>query len=613
MNILGLVIGHDATAAIVSDGKIIAAINEERLSRIKKHIGFPYKAIEKTLEICGLTGKDIDVVTIASIDSQYFSKHLAKFLFDKTTLSTAERLLSTIHRKLDKKSAGKYFRERLAKELELLGISAPIHYMDHHLSHATAAYYTSGFKDPLIFTLDGAGDDLCSSINIVENGYVKRISSSYYMNSPGYFYSRVTAHLGFKPLRHEGKITGLAAYGNPKKYYGQMSELLGLSPDGRQFHSPRFMGVEKNRAKYMLKVLKGVLSGDLSDLSWRGKGMDEMMVEALSGCELRDDVAAAAQKRLEDVVVGLVKNHVIDTGKKKIAMAGGVFANVKMNQRIAEVEGVAEVFIHPAMGDEGIAAGSALLHYQNHLEKNGKVLKPKKLTNMFLGPEYSESEIKKALEKRGYKPKKVKDIEKYIASAIDSGKIIGWFNGKMEFGPRALGNRSILADPRDASLNDKLNDRLKRTEFMPFAPSALAEAAPKLYKNSGYGLYTAEFMTITFDVYKEWAEKAPAVVHIDNTARPQLVTKKNNPTYYKIIKEFEKLTGLPLIINTSFNMHEEPIVCTPDDAIRSFEVDCVDILALGSYVVESHEPKGEYEIREESSEVQALESDLGVY
>ncbi|MBU1652207.1 carbamoyltransferase, partial [bacterium] len=268
-----------------------------------------------------------------------------------------------------------------------------------------------------------------------------------------------------------------------------------------------------------------------------------------------------------------------------VVLAGGIFANVKINQCIAEIDGVQSLFVHPNMGDGGTATGAAMLVWADHLRAQGKTYEPEAIDEVYYGPGYDDREIEKALGNYSFQFRKSNDIEADTAEMVAHKKIVGRFNGRMEYGPRALGNRSILADPTDPAINDWLNERLSRTEFMPFAPSALYESANKLYRNYTAGEYASYFMTITFDVEKEWAEKARAVAHVDNTARPQVVKKQANPSYHKILQEYEKRTGLPLFVNTSFNAHEEPIVCTPDDALRSLGNKCVDALSIGSFIV----------------------------
>jgi len=300
----------------------------------------------------------------------------------------------------------------------------------------------------------------------------------------------------------------------------------------------------------------------------------------------KENLAASVQLHLEQNMLKYVNYWVERTGLHDVVAAGGVFANVKLNQRIAESSAVKSFFVHPHMGDGGIAVGAALYALAGHRLSQGSVLKPEKLANVYFGPSFGQDEIQDALEKHGLRAKDSNDIEAETAQAVAKKKIVGFFQGRMEYGPRALGNRSILADPTDRKINDWLNKRLHRTEFMPFAPSALESSAAAFYENYGASAYPAKFMTITFGVPKEKEEIAPAVVHVDHTARPQVVDKITNKRYHNALRAYEDITGLPLLVNTSFNVHEEPIVCSPDDAIRSFEKDAVDVLVMENFIVE---------------------------
>jgi carbamoyltransferase len=284
-------------------------------------------------------------------------------------------------------------------------------------------------------------------------------------------------------------------------------------------------------------------------------------------------------------MIKYIKYWLKKTGKKNIILAGGLFANVKLNQFIHELKEVKNIYIHPGMGDEGLALGSSFLS----LKEKKKSIKRKNLKNVYFGEEFSNQEILKILEKKNdikYTKYSNKSLAKKVAKDLSDGKIIGLFTLRMEYGPRALGARTILADPRDKTINDWLNKRLHRTEFMPFAPVVLEEEAEKIFDNTKGAKYTSKFMTITFNVNKNWIKKIPAVTHIDNTARPQFIDKKTNLKYYLIIEEFYRITGIPLTINTSFNMHEEPIIDNPKNAIRSLKNGAIDYLVLENYIVE---------------------------
>jgi carbamoyltransferase len=279
------------------------------------------------------------------------------------------------------------------------------------------------------------------------------------------------------------------------------------------------------------------------------------------------------------VATTYVSHYLKQTGARNLVLSGGVVANVKLNQRLKEIPGVEKIFIHPNMGDGGCGTGAALLEFQG----NGHLKQP--LKDVYLGPSYTADEIADALQRAALPFDRYTPIEPKIAALIAAGHVVARFNGRMEYGPRALGNRSILYHAKEPEVNQWLNQRLGRTEFMPFAPATLNEARHECYKNVDGGEYAAQFMTLTFDCTEDMKRTSPAAVHVDGTARPQLVTETSNPSFHAILTEYRKLTGIPSVINTSFNMHEEPIVCSPDDAIRAFLQGNLDYLAIGDFLV----------------------------
>jgi len=559
MIILGIHEGHDAGAAILKDGKILAAINEERLIREKLFTGIPKLAIKKVIQLAKITPDQIDRVAIAGTlgvmaslgwTNISFKKKLYQFLCNHMYLPRT-KLFIPLQRTLFKPLRNK----KVKNYIQNIGIKAPIEYVDHHLSHAASAYYTSGNKNSLIITSDGSGDAVSSSVYKGINGELIKLKEIPTYHSIAYFYAYITLISGFKMFRHEGKITGLAAHGDPDKCYKIFQKAFAFK-GGKPKNT--FNCIGQTAIKKLKKYLK--------DYS-------------------REDYSAAIQKRTENVMKKFVDYYADKTDLRDVAVAGGIFANVKINQRIAESEHVNSLFIHPHMGDGGLAVGAALCISAQELMKKGERLIPYKINNTYFGPEFSNEEIEKAIKETNHNGKYIENIEEYIAEKLTQKKIIGHFNGKMEYGPRALGNRSILADPTDPKINDWLNKRLSRTEFMPFAPSILDTGAPIYYKKYEKSKYPSQFMTITFDDAQE-AQKANAVVHVDNTTRPQVVSKEQNPRYYKILQYYEQKTGLPLFVNTSFNIHEEPIVCSPEDAIRSFDKGTVDVLVMGNWVLE---------------------------
>lgn len=608
MRVLGISpLDKDATAAIVEDGRILFAAGEERFSRVKQHKGFPQQAIEAGLKFTGLRTDDIDAVAYAFFpwdreaelmaegfahtdeQSERFPSAGLQRLLDEAdgrvpTRSTPIPGLGHPNEKMEKGFAKERFyqmagitgmsrkvtqkrneehrarsrasHQRWQQELETglhgLGLLGKLKRFEHHESHAAAAYHMSGFERALIVTLDGYGSGLAAAVSLGENGTIKRLHSVKFPNSLGSFYESVTSSLGFKPSRHEGKIVGLAAYGDPSV----LKEVL-LS---------RFM---QENGTYLIRESTNIYFS-----------------RYLASRFPKIDVAAAYQHVLEIVAANLVRHWIRETGCDALVLSGGVVANVKMNQRLYEVEGVRRLFVDPDMGDGGCGTGLAL-----HMTWPGGVRDS--ITDAYYGPSFTPAEMRAELERAGLPFSEPGDLATEAAQRISEGQVIARFDGRMEYGPRALGNRSIMYHARDPHVNQWLNQRLGRTEFMPFAPVTLWESRHDCYQNIAGAEHAAEFMTVTFDC-TEWMRKnCPAAVHVDGTARPQLVKREVNAGYYDILKAYERISGSPTLINTSFNMHEEPIVCSPHDAVRAFLLGNLDGLILGPYFVPN--PKSEEE------------------
>jgi len=599
VNILGVNFGHDGTAALLSGGRIVAAVAEERLSRQKFHTGFPSRAILECLRIGGVSPDEVSVIALAGKFLPFEGReYLVDMLLDGNggedvfSFIPLRQLPSELVRVcLDpfvrrSKTLGPAARERVVAKFRALGFErASVEWFDHHLCHAASAYYTSGVDPALVITADQGGDWLSASVNVGRGGILRRLAGTSEV-SLGALYSAVTEFLGFTPNRHEGKVTGLAAFGDPERCAAPLRACIGVSDDGRRFEgrlnlTALYGNGFLSKIRRRLSILRQAL-----DRHWPSSAFAMRdQLHRLEG-EGREDVAAAVQRVLEDVIAEHVDAMVRESGLRDIVLAGGVFSNVKVNQRVFERPGIRSIFIHPNMGDGGNALGAALLKWAEVCRGRGDTFMPFRLADVYFGREYSDDEIHRVLDRFSLKPEPCPDLEAAVARHVAEGRIVGLFQGRMEYGPRALGNRSILADPRDRCINDVLNRRLRRTEFMPFAPSTLEERAGRAYVGYGPGSqYAAQFMTITFPVSNSFAKEAPGVVHVDGTARPQVVSQEANPRFYRIIAEFEKFTGVPSVVNTSFNMHEEPIVCTPEDAVRAFLAGAVDLLAIGPWMV----------------------------
>jgi carbamoyltransferase len=601
MKVLGISpLDKDSTITVVEDGRLLYAAAEERFTRVKLQDGFPWQALQDALRFTGFDAAEFDSVTYPFFTSEeetrLFQRNLEseREFIDESSSDTSARIRealgriperheqipgladanermekgiaktlayrilaseSVISRNVAKRGSEQWGREattfhrkwqdELEEALGELGLGSKLKRVEHHLSHAANAYYTSGFDEALIVTLDGYGSGMAGTISIGRGGRIDRLHGVEYPHSLGTFYESVTSALGFKPSRHEGKIVGLAAYGDPA-------------------------------------VLRDVLLSrfDLQPGSFRMREANNLYFARMLATQFpKIDVAAAYQHVLEHVATTYVAHYLQQTGARNVVLSGGVVANVKLNQRIRDLAGVDNLFIHPNMGDGGCGTGAALLEFAGH------PCLSKPLADVYLGPSFSDEQIAAALRTSQLQYSKYAPIEPKIASLIAGGKVVARFNGRMEYGPRALGNRSILYHAREPEVNQWLNQRLGRTEFMPFAPATLYEMRHECYRNVDGADYAAQFMTVTFDCTDKMKAESPAAVHVDGTARPQLVTATSNPSFYRIISEYHQLTGIPSVINTSFNMHEEPIVCTPDDAIRAFVQGNLDYLAIGDFLV----------------------------
>ena len=547
---------HESAVGVVVDGELIAAAAEERFSRIKNDGGFPRRALEFVMRQAGVTAADVDQVAYAALP--FYRERLRDLVGYGKNLAFQATCPGDVRSKL--RHAANYGRivlhkewlggtqRKVRQELARHGLAEKIVFVDHHRAHVASAYYSSGYDRCLAVSLDGYGSGHSGSFYLAENGRLQQLVEVPYPHSLGAFYKRVTQALGFKPNRHEGKIVGLAAFGDPSKLYDRIMARFDLRhPDYFRFKSAQDPFFEKK------------------------------LVDRYD----RADVAAAYQRVLEDVATHYIARWVKRTGVNAVACAGGVFANVKMNQRVMEIPEVGQLFIFPAMSDGGVGVGAALA-----LQADLRGLQPHRLEHVYLGPSYSEEEMEQALAESGLVFRRSPEPEKEVAAALAGNKVVARFNGAMEYGPRALGNRSILYPATDPQVNKWLNKRLVRTEFMPFAPITLDAAACELYDRIDRVRHAAEFMTVTVNCTARMRAESPAAVHVDGTARPQLVREKVNPSLHRILTEYQRRTGIPTLINTSFNMHEEPIVCSPQDAIRAFKDGRLESLSMGSFLAE---------------------------
>ena len=574
---LGLTDGITCGAALVQDGMVLAAVNEERLSRLKMAYGFPRQSIAEVFRIAGMKPQEVNLVTAATVNNYFFDGIRPfdgwiqgdKGFVRNAVFSTAGRFSQFLDRipgleSLYYRARWPIFSTRRRAIRSILktefNVTAPVEFIDHHLAHATSAYFTSGFNNAVVVSMDGGGDGLSSRLYIVRGGVFQQVATTSAYHSLGNYYAYITHICGFKAQKHEGKITGLAAHGQP-------------------IHLDLLNSMITHQGGQIRNVGGHVFHGAVT-----------MLEASLPNGWDRANLAASIQKHAEDLAVAYVRRHITSDNPKKLALAGGLFANVRINQKMYEIDGVEEIFVHPGMTDGGLAVGAALAPCVRDRQGPAMSWNREVIHDVYYGADFSSREMETAIQDSGLAFSKPESIEAEVAQLLAKGYVVARFNGRMEYGPRALGNRSILYQPADPSVNDWLNERLQRTEFMPFAPSTLHEAAGDCFHNHEGAQESARFMTITFDCTRWMKKMCPGVVHIDGTARPQLVLQEDNPSYYRIINEFRQLTGIPTIINTSFNMHEEPIVCTPDDAIRAFRLGHLDYLAIGDFLVPSPDP-----------------------
>jgi len=571
MYVLGIHIGHDSGAALVKDGEVIAAVNEERFTRVKHYAGLPWKSAAYCLKAAGIEAHQVDVLAIPQRQMNTDMRFLVRFDVDERRY-TPNRL----HR------AGKYAWRRMqdwwgarSRRNGHLIIHTPAYLrpleaglvdfvaVEHHLAHAASAYYHSGFQGrTLIITSDGIGEEVSLAVWLGEDGRIEPLYKVGAEGSLGWFYGVVTEALGWWIGDGEGKTMGLAPYGNPEKAKGCLDPILVQYQNGRLVKGHDF----------------GIPGGWNEVGTWHWHMRDVTYVhEQIQRCG-REHVAAEAQRLLEQEMLDIALSWLERTGTTQLACSGGVFLNVKMNQRIWESGRVTRQFIYPNAGDGGLAVGAALYAY--HLRSGDKTLRP--LRHVYSGPGFSNEEIEEALKVRKIPYRRCDDIAAECARLLAEGAIVGWVQGRMEFGPRALGARSILMDPRKPENKDIINARVKyREPFRPFCPSLIAEALDDYLVNARVDPY----MITSFDVRPERWKEIPAVVHVDGTVRPQVVEREVNERYWRLIHTFGELTGTPVILNSSLNIRGEPIVCTPHDAVICFFGTGMDYLAIGDFLV----------------------------
>jgi carbamoyltransferase len=561
MNILGICNGETSSACLMIDGKIISAASEERFSRIKMDKSFPLKSIQFCLTSSSLLHKDIDVVSYAwakgfkqDLHQQYLDRiNQLKNDLDAKKIAADRKKWEIFQDKKNRKG----FEDWVDKNIDTTKTIVKDYY--HHEAHAASAAYFSQFNNGVVMTCDGRGDFESATISDYNRFALKpltKIYSASSIDSIGYFYGRITGLLGFMPGRHEGKITGLAAYGDSK--------------------------AALDLCKKMIDVENGVIKSSL------GKFYSPFFQPYSSNLEeeiknyKREDVAASAQHHIENMMCSLLDFHLEKGNYSNInlMLAGGVFANVKVTQKLKELRKVKSIYVQPQMGDGGLCLGAAALANEELFTKsriNVKTRLTQELKSMFLGPNISSIPSKNKSDFH-FEDIEFKGAPKKLASVINNNIVVGFIQGRMEFGPRALCNRSILYKTSDSKINDWLNKRLRREEFMPFAPVIREEVAHDVIKEFDHSDVSLKFMTSTVRCTDSFILNSPATVHIDGTARPQIVSKESNLFIWHVLKEWEDLSGELALVNTSFNAHEEPIICDETEGLNSLKNNCIDEL-----------------------------------
>ncbi|MHC4840382.1 MAG: carbamoyltransferase family protein [Planctomycetota bacterium] len=571
MLILGINAHHaDAAAALFNDGQLIAAIEEERLNRIKHFAGFPSLAIAEVLRIAGADIRDVDQVGIARDSTANLRQKMAYVLRNLGKVRKAAR------KRLKDRAGLQGLEQQMA---EACGVSdsvikAKYKRVEHHLAHAASAYLVSPFEDAAILTIDGFGDFASAMLAEGKSGDIKVHSRVSYPHSLGILYTAICQFIGFDRYGDEGKIMGLAPYGEPV-FEDAFEKLLKLTDKGFELELAYFNhhteGVETGRDDQGSPHFEHLYTDMLTELF----GPPRVGREELTDRER--NIAASLQKRLEEAVIHLANLLQKKTGQRKLCLAGGVALNSVANAKILEHTPFEQIFIQPAAGDDGTAVGAAaILNQQAGLDRF-------EMKHSYWGSSFGDASIETSLQSAdGFEVSRLDDEQLFKATASDiaNGKVVGWFQGAMEWGPRALGNRSIVAHPGHPRMKEILNARIKHREpFRPFAPSIKVDRLGEYFDAT----HPAPFMLMVYGTREDKRTELCAVDHVDHTGRVQTVSQEQNPRYWALIDAFEQQTGTPVLLNTSFN-ENEPIVCTPQQALDCFKRTDMDVVVMGNFV-----------------------------
>jgi len=554
---------HDSSAAILKDGKVIAAVEEERFSRKKFDDDFPKQAINWCLKESGISSKNLDSVAFYDKPVLKFERLLDNYIAvaPRGLYSFLDVIPKWLHKRL-------WVKDEISKHLK--DFNGEIIFPEHHMSHAAHAFFTSPFDEAAILTVDGVGEWTTASFGTAHDTTIKLTNDIRWPHSVGLFYSAFTYFLGFKVNEGEYKLMGLSAYGKPKYYDLIMENLVDVKNDG---------SIHLNMKYFSFTYDKVMTNQKFSDLFGIPPRKEDSKAE-----QIHYDIAASAQLVLEDILLKMVNHVHKKTGMVNLCFGGGVALNGVANYRILKDGPFENIHIPPSPGDGGSAVGCAQYLYYCH-NKNKRMIEDnveRIKNNIFVGPSHSNDEIKSFLDinKIDYKFLETNSLLQTVAKLIVEGNVVGWYQGKMEWGPRALGNRSIIADPRNVKMKDILNEKIKHREsFRPFAPCILEEYTSEYFDVD----VSSPYMLLVAPVKKP--EKIPAVTHVDGTARLQTVSKDINLLFYNLITEFYKITGVPVLINTSMNVRGEPIVDTPEQAYNMIVKTDMDYIVMGDYII----------------------------
>lgn len=571
MKILGLLnLNQDSAASLMIDGKLVCLAEEERFVRKKHAKGyFPKNAINYCLKSRHLTLPEIDLITIGWDVFAYETRMRKYFEETSSQYSKDKKSIEWEINQLKKYDPEKYISELKSQFIESgwnVYEIPTIKFYSHHYSHALTAFLPSKFENAIILTMDGHGEENCVVVWRGESDRLQKLKEINIPHSLGWFYAAATKFCGFSPNDGEGKTMGLAPYGKPNKSISaNIRKVISIENNGYKIN-PEYLF-------YGDRTFTNEFTDHFVSLFGLPRDKDRSVFE-----ENYADFAYEAQLALEDTVSNLVRETISKTNVRNVCLAGGVALNCKMNGVIASLPEVENIYVQPVSSDVGTTFGSSLALIAEQKDMKYEF----SMEHIYLGPEFTNDEIEDALKKRVLGYEYYAEVEKEAAQLIAEGKVIGWFQGRMEAGPRALGNRSILGDPRNPEMKDIINNKVKfREPWRPFCPSILEEYQNEYIENS----FNSPYMIIAFKVKADMVGKIPAVVHIDNTARIQSVSKRTNLRYWNLIEEFRKTTEVPVVLNTSFNIKGEPIVCTPDEAIETFNKTEMDVLVMGNFII----------------------------